>query len=383
MMKVTIAAVPYSDNLGDGVIADNLEDFLLRESDCEVTICDISYRTEVSTSVNKENKLDFFMSLPKIIRQLFVVTFFTLKYLTKGRKYLSKRIKDADLLCVGGGQLISDVDLNFPIKLYFLIRVAERYNIPTKIISVGVANKWNWISKALMGRVLRSHTVSLVSVRDELSKENLAKYFDYTDSIILPDPALMSLYVKEYTESKQRKDDKNFIGVGIADLNALNYSADKLSLRENNKSLHYLEIIKMINNLGFRAILFTNGATEDERYLHSELLPILDSELLDFEVAERPRTTVELVNIIRNTKGLIAFRLHANIIATSFSIPCFAIGWDNKVNSFFKYINAEEYVFESLAVALSKKDFISKKINYSLNYDFEKVVLSYKEFFKL
>lgn len=55
-MKYVIDAVPFSDNLGDAVIADNLKSFLVRQGNrkTDIDLCDISYRETVETFKNKK-----------------------------------------------------------------------------------------------------------------------------------------------------------------------------------------------------------------------------------------------------------------------------------------------------------------------------------------
>lgn len=346
-MKYVVAAVPYSDNLGDGVIADNIKSFLNRQGVDQVELCDISYRNEVSTFKNKESTMRHFVKLPQLIRQLIVLIFFTLKYFRVGKKYLQDKLHHGDRLLIGGGQLISDVDLNFPLKLYFLIKQAEKYNIETRIVAVGVANKWNWLSKIFMKRVLTSKVIINISVRDDLSKKNLKSYFNITDVEILPDPALMSSLVKEYKFKQDRTGFKT-VGLGVADIVGLNYSSDRINTYSDNDIKYIASIVQKNNSLGFNVSLFTNGATEDERFLHESIIPLLKKEGLSHSYVKRSKTPCDLVRTISKFDFVVAYRLHANIVASSFKIPYFAIGWDNKVVSFFKSQHRDDYVFKSL-----------------------------------
>ena len=346
-MKYVIAAVPFSDNLGDGVIADNLESFLKRNNVSDVELCDISYRNEVSTFKNKESTMAYFLKFPQCIRQIIVLLFFSLKYMRVGKKHLSNKLTHCDRLLIGGGQLISDVDLNFPLKLYFLIKMAEKLGVETRVVAVGVANKWNWISKRLMKRVLTSKCIVNISVRDELSKSNLQQHFNITNVDILPDPALMSTLVEEYALDNTKSEDI-VVGLGVADIGGLNYSSDIVNAHNDNDIKYISSIVQKNNDLGIKVVLFTNGATEDERFLHEYVIPTLKDAGLSYSHIERCKTPAELVEHISKFHFVVAYRLHANIVASSFKIPYFAIGWDNKVISFFKSQNREKHVFKSL-----------------------------------
>jgi polysaccharide pyruvyl transferase WcaK-like protein len=378
-MKYVIAAVPFSDNLGDGVIADNLESFLRRSNISDVELCDISYRSEVSTFKSKESTMEYFLKFPQFIRQLIVFMFFSLKYFRVGKKYLHTKLVDCDRLLIGGGQLVSDVDLNFPLKLYFLINMAEKFDIETRVIGVGVANKWNWISKWFMRRVLTSKCIVNISVRDELSKSNLQEHFNISNVEILPDPALMSTLVDEYSYD-DRNSGETVVGLGVADIGGLNYSSDIVNTHNDNDIKYISSIVKKNNILGIHVVLFTNGATEDERFLHEYIIPMLKKEGLIYSYVERCKTPAELVKTISGFDFVVAYRLHANIIASSFKIPYFAIGWDNKVISFFKSQNRSDHVFKNLKDIDSSYDEIIASSNESLTLNIEDVQNDYINF---
>lgn len=380
-MKIVIAAVPYSDNLGDGVIADNLVNFVSNETSYEVTKCDISYRNEVLSFQRKSKNFDLFIKLPSLLRKLIVLIFFSIKYFTKGKAYLIEKLKNQNLLLIGGGQLISDVDLNFPLKLYFLIKIAEKYDIPTKVISVGVANKWNKLSTLLMKRVLQSKVIVGISVRDKLSKENIEHFFGAENVEIIPDPALMCSIVKDYqTDKAFTSSVKKTLGVGVAEINALNHSSDKQNELADNDAILYLELINKVSELGYSPVFFTNGAIEDERYLHEIIKPILERNGLEFDVAPQPKSPKELVNTIKSFNAVIAYRLHANIIATSLAIPCLGVAWDKKVDSFFEYTGKQKYVFESLKKLNASLDGLGVYLNTPQVYNPDPVFKMYRAF---
>lgn len=189
--KVVICGVSGSDNLGDTVIAECIAEFVKQELGQDPIICDISYREGLVSNVLNGKKINTFKRLPKFFRQCFVLILFSLKFIFKGRKYLLKKLKGADFVIVGGGHLISDVDLNFPLKLFFLTTIAEELNLPILIVSVGVGSTWSKLGIALASRLVNSKNVKAIAVRDPLSKQNLVKYFGKGGSTILQDPAML------------------------------------------------------------------------------------------------------------------------------------------------------------------------------------------------
>lgn len=345
MKKILICGVPFSDNLGDGVIAECLTRFIHHERLGIVKTCDLSFREEIVYNGSKGSRLSSFQLLPSFLRKLFVVLFFFLKFQLKGKGYYSKYMNDVDVVFVGGGQLISDVDVNFPLKIYFLIREAEKRNLPVHLLSVGVSSKWSFLGRVIMRRVFRSQVFKSASVRDELSRNHLEDVFGLTNTQVIPDPALMSsLYYPSYSNEGGLS-----LALGVADISGLNYSSDKNNKLEDNEFQSIVNMISKANSLGRNVVLFTNGALEDELFLHEKVLPRLKSYELDYTFSPRFSCVSDMVEFIASQESIVSFRLHANIVASSFSVPHFAVGWDRKVDSFFDLQGRSEYSFSSLS----------------------------------
>ncbi len=308
-----------------------------------------------------------------------VVIFFYLKNIFKGRKYLKDRFEGADLILVGGGQLISDVDLNFPLKLYFVVKFAEELGIPVRFISVGVSSKWSKIGLYIMKRVLMSPVVSDISVRDYLSLKNLNSFFGEISSVVLPDPALLCPFV--YPVFHNSHNSRKKIGLGLASVSALNYSADLKNGEEDNTVYNVLELIQIFNSLGFDVELFTNGAYEDELYLDDIVVPFLKNTSISFTRAPHMVTAFDLVNYIASLDLVIAYRLHANIIASSFGIPHYAVNWDRKVEAFFSMQGRHGFVFPSMRALVDSQEIILSNQLFSNVLSCDSVLQEYLDFF--
>ena len=165
--------------------------------------------------------------------------------------------------------------------------------------------------------------------------------------IILHDPALLSSYVATYQGNTPEKCSKT-VGIGVVDVDGLNYSADLVN-QLNVNSVDYIRLL-VCNAIesGYQVTLFTNGATEDEHYMTNVVVPYLRAQQIEFSIMSRVKSSVELVLGIKSFSVVIAYRLHASIIASSFNIPYFAVSWDNKVRSFFKAQNNEQNVYDNL-----------------------------------
>lgn len=130
-------------------------------------------------------------------------------------------------------------------------------------------------------------------------------------------------------------------------------------------------------------ILFTNGALEDERFMRKQLVPFLIERKKQFVVQRRFSSGFQLVRFISELDKVIAFRLHANIIATSYNVPSYGINWDQKVESFFILQNRHSAVFESIASLLDSIELIKNQSIALPKLNSETVVLQYLDFFEL
>lgn len=381
LKKIVIAGVPGSDNLGDRLISECIKSFVETKGIATTEICDISYREDTAHKNNVGEHLNAFNKLPSFFRKIMVVTFFSLKYFLRGRRFLENKLEGADYVIVGGGQLISDVDLNFPLKLYFLIRKAEKFVIPIKITSVGVSSKWSFLGKLLMKRCFTSKAVKAITVRDNFSKNNLNEFFSIECDQVLPDPAMMSSRLLN-VESGKADSSKKTIGLGLADISGLNYSSDINNLSEENSTEILKDIILKLKASDYNVILFTNGALEDEVYIKNDVKPYLEQQGVSCKIADRFTSYDSLVSFISGLDLMIAFRLHANIIAASYNIPHYAICWDNKVKSFFEMQGRSQYAFKSLRHISENIDNLSKYGALSSNFEPSTVEGQYLDYFK-
>ena len=90
-------------------------------------------------------------------------------------------------------------------------------------------------------------------------------------------------------------------------------------------------------------------------------------------LAPRPENQNEYIDILTSFNSIIAARLHANIIATSYNIPSIGLVWNNKLTLFGKSIGFEnrfikkENFFDSKLIVNELEKAIEK------GYDFGKI----------
>lgn len=356
-MKISIFNVKYSDNLGDGIIAECLESLLKQYiPDCEILSIDLTGRESFGgkgtlSSTVKEGKLrSFLMSayakLPDWFR-LFLFTKASQRIIKKTLSpYWLKQINQSDIVIVGGGQLFCNHMLYFPIRLDALALELNKTNKPMAIYGVGVDKSFSDKASRLLSTITKDKKLFFASVRDEDSKDSWNTHFDSYTNVVTRDPGLLTYEV--YADNIQKEHvNKNIKTVGInlmKDSTAvLNQTGEnRIPLNEN---LFY-DVGTILAKQGFNVVYFTNGAPVDEAVKEIIKNKIKNSEFKDFtniSFIDRLINPTDLAVTISKLDVLIAHRLHANILSYSLKIPHTGIGWSIKMNSFFDAIDRSKY----------------------------------------
>ncbi|MET3497592.1 polysaccharide pyruvyl transferase family protein [Variovorax boronicumulans] len=347
MKKILICAVPFSDNLGDGVIAASLAHIAgLKYPEARVEFLDIAGRHGFDEdNLRGGGAFGVFQKLPAFLRSAIVFAYCLKNYLQHWRTPWRAAIADADLVIVGGGQLFCDVALNFPSKLYFLSRLLRGKRVA--VVSVGVTAKWSRGGRALVGKFLKNAAPVFFATRDAESAKNLHDVFKVPRPAIavVPDPAL----VCERAFSEELAAEKKWdVGICVSSLDALvmnsEYrSTDAGTTTASTSAEFFSNLADALRAEGARILYFTNGAAEDNRVLAEISAQQPAAEGASFLVPKRPDDLVELISAC---SCIAAHRLHANIVAYSLNIPSVGMNWDKKVESFFRLTGRTDYLFD-------------------------------------
>uniref|UniRef100_C5CQL8 Putative polysaccharide pyruvyl transferase n=1 Tax=Variovorax paradoxus (strain S110) TaxID=543728 RepID=C5CQL8_VARPS len=341
MKKILICAVPFSDNLGDGVIAASLAHIAgLKYPQARVEFLDIAGRLGFEEeNLRGGGAFRLFAKLPSFIRSVIVFLYCLKGYFLGWRKNWKAAVDDADLVVIGGGQLFCDVALNFPAKLFLLSRLLRGKKVV--ILSVGVTAKWSFLGRFLVGRFLKNARPAFYATRDQESASNLHNYFRIprSDIQVVPDPALICADAF----SDELSPEKNWdIGICVSSLDALVMNSEYEGSNSTPSAKFFATLAESLRAEGKRVLYFTNGASEDNKVLE-EISSASDAPKSIFLV---PRHPDELVALISACSCIVAHRLHANIVAYGLNIPSIGMNWDKKVESFFELTGRKRYLFD-------------------------------------
>lgn len=345
MKKIILCTAKYSDNLGDGVIADCVGYLSASLIDAEILHLDISGRSDYA--VRQDNKIPLskkiFHLAPSYLKPL--ISWLGWKLIFKKRirqKLIELDFSSSDRLIFGGGQLLSDVAWNFPLKISYICQQAEKSKVPYSFNAIGVSNHFSFVGRFLFKRVLKSKYMVYLSVRDAGCINNLlnldvpAEVINETVDTGLWAKEAYSIVPPPQTCSKHR------VGLGVSHPSELSmHTADGED--NNQESKFWVSLVKEFCERNYQPVLFTNGSNDDNAYL-SKVMNDLKKAGSKVEVeCFIPKTPKELVEKISQFDSLISHRLHANIVAHSLSIPTTALSWDRKVQSYCDLINRPQW----------------------------------------
>lgn len=329
-------------NIGDSIIADTCE-YLIKQADSSADITRMNLFPP--QQIMKKFKhypfrgIRFMMSVMKRLKidstkynclrwQSFI------KKSSDAYNYYHSHIKNADKVIIAGGGLIKYSKEDFWNAIYTISDFCEKENKPLHLNAVGIEGYDSQNYRCmLLSESLSKENVS-ISTRDDL--ETLKKYLKKPEkAILVGDPAL---YTAE-TYKISAVSSAETIGIGV--IRGKIYKDYGFDHTEQNIIKSYINLIKLLEQKNYKWQMFCNGI-EDDYILALKILKALNLPCHSEYLAPRPSAPKELISIISQYKGVIAARLHANIISTSLNIPSVGLIWNDKLKLFGKIIGCEK-----------------------------------------
>lgn len=357
-MKCIIFAVPFSSNLGDGIIYECIKAGLTHSTpELSVDCVDISGRTKFETQ-KKTNEIasrKFLTLMPSWIRPVFPAIKFGILSRKKLLAHYSNPLASADFVIIGGGQLFSDLALNFPIKIHLLSTALSQNRTQAAIYSVGVPKKISTLGKILFRSALARINPKMLTTRDPLSLDRISNLFDLnqTKAGIVFDPAVITSIVYP---APARNNAKTRLGISVIADVAVQLGRKTTTIDARTKSF-YVELGATLLAKGYDLVYLTNGSHDDQDYLNELVEANKDFfSSPNITIAAQPFSPKELADSISCLDGIIADRLHANIIAYSYGIPSVGFSRDEKCPTFFESVNRSAFCIAEDATPLHAAD---------------------------
>lgn len=244
-------------------------------------------------------------------------------------------IAKADLIIFGGGGVIKYKYQDFPQRISYFIKIAERHRIPVLFSAVGVEGYDDTDERCLMLKeALNSPSVRHATTRDDL--DTFRKYFDLNPEKLAglcTDPAVFTPQVFGVKKAPGAST------IGISVVRGRLFKTNEKPWTESDEMDFVCGLIDVLESRGADYVLLSNGLHTDEIFMrHIAMHRGIPEARLILDINDSDT----LINIIANLKGLIAFRLHANIIASSLGVPSVGLEWNEKVRFFFSSVGRAE-----------------------------------------
>ena len=275
-----------------------------------------------------------------IFGQLYTYLTFRLYFMLPNNiltKYYEPIIKKSDAVIFAGGGMLKYVSQEFWAADFCILKYCKKYNVPVYFNAIGIEgyDDRNIFSR-LVKKMVNDKCVKAITTRDDI--ESLLQFKpDVTDNAVVGDPALWSssLYKRNFQQ--------NLIGIGT--IRAGIFRVNGRMIAEKDLIDFYVAMIDKLNEQNQRWQLFTNGTSADYN-IGLKILERLGIEPNEKVIAPQPKTSQELISLITQYKGIIANRMHAHIIATSFDIPTVGFIWNDKIKWFAKHLGIENRFFD-------------------------------------
>lgn len=337
-IRVRLFNAKFSPNLGDGLSCECLERALIEHGEqWTVRSVDLAARaTYQPGSALRGPLLQALLSAPPAVRRPLSRPPLAWRRWWRWLPHYRRALADADAVVIGGGNLLVDLDLNFPTKLAAALGAAAERDLPVLLHGIGVGERWSAAGERLLREALQRVRVRHVGARDEASRRRFDARFAAAArcaATVVRDPGLLiARYVPRVAPAAAT-------GIGITSAVAVRYHSS-LAIDDERLLRWYAATAEALAAAGHTVCLFTNGSPEDVAFAE-RLLGRLGGERAWPAARLRPRDPIELAGILSSCALVVAFRMHALIAAYAYGSDILALRWDGKVESFMRSVGLD------------------------------------------
>lgn len=262
-------------------------------------------------------------------------------------------IKYVDMVVFAGGGLITFGHSRFYEYLSEITNICEQYKIPVFFNSVGVEGyDENDERCRVLKMALNRDCVKCITIRDDFAtfqNSYITNPNIYTDEVFDTAAWIREVYKDCFDIVKT---DKIGIGIGRAELF---YDYGHEAITKQDVLQYWKDVTGKLEEKGFEWEIFTNGLPVDEQFAKEVLEEIGHGTMCPMPVKGK-----HLAHTISSYKGIIACRMHSNIIAYSYGVPSIGMIWNEKIRFWGDKISRPERFLE--ADALDAGETVSRLI---------------------
>jgi polysaccharide pyruvyl transferase WcaK-like protein len=342
-MNCVLVSFFNSHNIGDIIIADTL--YKMVSSKCNVerysyvgnpcVFTDINDIKSSKSSINNSWKQRGYKILNKYHFTLLISLYRILRRKKDDFTVFESKMRNSDVLIIGGGNMIFDTDKYSDSASYFneYISVAKKHKKKIFVISIGIGpfktprQERNAIDA--LGRC------DYITFRDQKSYEIYKKYKNNTENVFVSvDPVFLLSY-----------DIQSCVSDGIViGFNVFNNKLIGEKQENYNKVIEgYAKLAKGLSNkLNIKIVLFSTDLTDYEAIydVYNKLSGNKNIEVREIDGID------SLLKLYSQISMLVGSRMHSMIIAFTQYIPIIGLSWQQKVDAMFDIIDAKDCLFK-------------------------------------
>lgn len=287
---------------------------------------------------------------PKETEQLFGITAFNRWNI----KEITRELKQADLLLMGGGSLLQDATSPRSVIYYLgIVTLAKLLKKPVVFYAQGIGPITKNFSKQLIKMIVDK--VDIITVRDHQSGEDLkslgvkkAPIHVTADPALIIPPSQIPLEIGESITAEYHVDNKKkTVGISVRD-----WKNEKRYKKEIAKMAD--QFISMDWNVIFIPMQYPSDVSASKEILKemNNTGAVLIEKQLGFK---------EIISLIGNMDFVLGMRLHSIILAAVMNVPFVGISYDPKIDRFVERIgmksagDIQEISYESILKAVSNE----------------------------
>lgn len=263
-------------------------------------------------------------------------------------------LKKSNLICFAGGGLLGLSYLDFFDYVREIVEIAEDNGVPVIFSSVGINNMdYEEGDDKELKKLLSHRCIKAISVREQL--EWFRKYSEGNSFSVeqVCDPAMWSKHIFRNSISDIGSS-KTLVGINCVRGKLLR--ANGYGWTQKDQFDYLDKMIEIIENNGYKFILYTNGSVGDNLTLRT----YAESRNIAEENVVMVHSSEQLVETISRCGFICAIRLHSAIIASALGIPVANVVWNDKVPCFYSAVGHPERAFSTEDMDYKKYEGILK-----------------------
>lgn len=278
------------------------------------------------------------------------------------RSAIRRELASADLLLVGGGNLVMDLFPRWPTMLSYVCDLAVEAEVPYHLLGVGAAPIDTDTGRTELLRVLNN--ADSVTFRDSVSRTYCEQVLAFTDGDTGPD---LAFGIKPVTAEDTRKADQ--LMLNLAALYSPAWPEQDPALFKRYIDQYLSLTLDLCSRLNIEQVaIFNSNYPLDQLAVNAFCREFerLDPQSVKLSVMNGRYKVADLITACSEARYALVTRLHAGILSKISGARLFAIAYQPKVRDVLEHqtchsqvVTLEDFLAGSALKAFSSIDFTS------------------------